>query len=127
LQYLANRDADNDAWAVKDDDGVSIQQKIWNFVYGDRVPHIITVQGPVFALVSFPILLPGVLITSLSRSINVFVNGAVDLLLLPCPLSMLSSMTTTMILTIAVRNLPRPFYYPIHSFTVAFPIPRMAR
>lgn len=52
LQYLASRDSDTDAWAVNDDEGVSIQQKIWDFVYGDKIPHIITVQGPVFALVS---------------------------------------------------------------------------
>jgi hypothetical protein len=127
LQYLASRSSDNDAWAVKDEEGVSIQQKIWDFVYGDKVPHIITVQGPVFALVSVPILLPGILITSLTRSINVFVNGAVDLLLLPCPLSMLSSMTTSMILTTAVKNLQSLLWYPMHFSTVMFPFPRMAR
>jgi hypothetical protein len=56
LQYLGSRDSepdsDSDAWAVNDDEGLSIQQKIWDFVYGEKVPHIITVQGPVFALVS---------------------------------------------------------------------------
>ena len=84
LQYLACRDADDDAWAISDDKTVSVQQKIWDFVYGDKVPHIITVQGPVFSLVGFPILLAsGILITPLSRLTNVFVNGTVDSPLLP--------------------------------------------
>ena len=51
-----SRDSDDDTWTINDDKGVSIQQKIWDFVYGNKVPHIITVQGPVFALVSIPIL-----------------------------------------------------------------------
>ena len=59
LQYLACRDSDKDTWAVNDDEAVPIQQEIWNFVYGNKVPHIITVQGPVFVLVgvsfSFPV------------------------------------------------------------------------
>ena len=60
LQYLAGRDtkSNNDAWAINDNESVSIQQKIWDFVYGDKVPHIISVQGPVFALVGVPIFLP---------------------------------------------------------------------
>ena len=57
LQYLACQDTDKDVWTVDDDEAVSIQQEIWNFVYGDKVPHIVTVQGPVFALVSVSILL----------------------------------------------------------------------
>ena len=47
LQYLACRDTDKDVWTVDDDEAVSIQQEIWNFIYGDKVPHIVTVQGPV--------------------------------------------------------------------------------
>ena len=62
LQYLGSRDTDNDAWTVNDGEGVSIQQHIWNFIYGDKVPHIITVQGPVFALVSVHILLQVILL-----------------------------------------------------------------
>ena len=86
LQYLAGRDSDKDAWAVNDDEALSVQQRIWDFVYGDKVPHIITVEGPVFGLVSVPISLPSsILITPLSRSINAYVNGVVDSLLLPCP------------------------------------------
>ena len=57
LQYLASRNSD-DAWVIPDDESVIIQQSIWNFVYGDKVPHIVTVvphivtvSGPVFALV----------------------------------------------------------------------------
>ena len=56
LQLLASQDSDDDTWTINDDEGVSIQQKIWDFVYGNKVPHITTVQGPVFALVSVPIL-----------------------------------------------------------------------
>ena len=78
FQYLASRDSD-DAWVISDDEGVSIQQNIWNFVYGDKVPHIITVPGPVFALVSISILLmSSSLITPLSRLINIFGNGVND-------------------------------------------------
>ena len=43
-------------WTINNDEGVLIQQKIWDFVYGNKLPHIITVQGPVFALVSVLIL-----------------------------------------------------------------------
>ena len=57
MQYLASRGSD-DAWTVSDDEDVSIQQKIWDFIYGDKIPHVITVQGPVFTLVSILILLP---------------------------------------------------------------------
>ena len=56
LQFLASWDSDDDTWTINDDEGVSIQQKIWDFVYGNKVPHIITVQGPVFALISILIL-----------------------------------------------------------------------
>ena len=108
LQYLASRDSDTDAWAVNDDEGVSIQQKIWEFVYGDKIPHIITVQGPVFSLVSVHFFLPiSTLTTYLSRSINVSANGEADLLPPPFPLSMLFSTTTTMTLTTVkvLRNL----------------------
>lgn len=52
LKYLASRDTEKDTWTINDGDAVPIQQKIWDFVYGESVPHIITVQGPVFALVS---------------------------------------------------------------------------
>jgi hypothetical protein len=107
LQYLASRDSDNAAWAITDEEGMSLQQTIWNFVYGSRVPHIITVQGPVFALVGILILLQAginILISS-SRPINVFVNGAADLLPPPCLSLMLSLMTMTLILTTAVKNL----------------------
>ena len=84
LQYLACQDADDDAWAVSDDKDVSVQQKIWDYVYGDKALHIITVQGPVFSLVGFPILLASsILITPLSRSTNVFENCVVDSPLLP--------------------------------------------
>ena len=55
LQYLASWGS-NDAWTVSDDEGVSIQRKIWDFIYGDKIPHVI--QGPVFTLVSILILLP---------------------------------------------------------------------
>jgi len=128
LQYLGSRDSDNDAWGINDDEGVSIQQKIWNFVYGDKVPHIITVQGPVFALVGVPILLPsGILITPLSRSINVFVNGAADLLLLPCPLLMLSLTRTSTSLMTPVKNSRRLLWMTIHFSIVMFPLTRKAR
>lgn len=86
LQYLASRKTGVDAWAASDDDGVSIQQKVWNFVYGGRVPHIVTVQGPVFTLVSVLIFLTSILITPLFRSINVFVSGAAGLPPLPSSL-----------------------------------------
>ena len=78
LQYLASRNSDND------EEAVSVQQKVWDFVYGDKVPHIVTVQGPVCALVG-SMLLPSstILIMTLSRSINASVNGAADSLLLP--------------------------------------------
>jgi hypothetical protein len=52
LQYLASRDSEKDIWTINDDEAIPIQQKIWDFIYGESVPHIITVQGPVFALVS---------------------------------------------------------------------------
>jgi hypothetical protein len=48
-------------WVIGDDEALSMQQKIWNFVYGDKIPHIITVQGPVFILVCISILCPSVL------------------------------------------------------------------
>ena len=84
MQYLASRNSDNDAWAINDEEAVSVQQKVSDFVYGDKVPHIVTVQGPVFALVG-SMLLPSstILIMTLSRSINASVNGAADSLLLP--------------------------------------------
>ena len=105
LQYLASRDSDN-VWAIDDDEAVSMQQKIWNFVYRKKVSHIITVQGPVFALVGIYIPLPiSVLISLLSRLINVFVNGAADFLLPPCLLSMPSSMSMSLILMTAIKNL----------------------
>ena len=105
FQYLACRESD--AWAANDDESVSVLQKIWNFVYGDKVPHIITIQGPVFALVgvTFLIQVPRSLIASLHRSINMFVNGVGDLLPLPCPLLMLFLMTMTSILMRSVKNL----------------------
>jgi hypothetical protein len=139
LQYLASRDSDSesdkDAWALNDDEAVSIQQKIWDFVYGNKVPHIITVQGPVFALVGvpeLPVLLPtgstSILITHLPRSINVFVNGVADLLPLPCLLSMLSLMTTSMILMSCVKTSQFQLWNPGHFYIVMFPLPRrMAR
>lgn len=128
LQYLASRDSDKDAWALNDDEAVSIQQKIWDFVYGDKVPHIITVKGPVFALVGVPIHLSSrILITFLPKSINVSVNGAEDLLPLPCLLSMLTSTTMSLILTNAVKNLQGLLWNPTHFYTVIFPLPRMAR
>lgn len=128
LQYLACRDADDDAWAINDDKGVSIQQKIWDFVYGEKVPHIITVQGPVFALVGITILLAScILITSLSRSTNVCANGVVDLRPLPSLLSMLSLMTTTTILMTAVKNLQRLLWNHTHFSTAMFLLPRLAR
>jgi hypothetical protein len=107
LQYLASRDSDSDAWAANDDEGISIQQRIWDFVYGDKVPHIITVQGPVFALVSVHFFLQvpsSILISHLSRSTNAFANGVVDLLLLLFPSSMRFLMTTNTKLTKNVKS-----------------------
>jgi hypothetical protein len=136
LQYLASRDSgsesDKDAWALNDDEAVSIQQKIWDFVYGNKVPHIITVQGPVFALVGVSVLLStgstSILITPLPRSINVFVNGVADLLPLPCLLSMLSLTTTSTILMSCVKTLQFQLWNPGHFYIVMSPLPRrMAR
>ena len=51
LQYLASRDV-QDAWAVNDDEAVSAQQRIWDYTYGDKIPHKITTLDSVFAIVS---------------------------------------------------------------------------
>ena len=130
LQYLACQDSNTDAWAVNNDEGVSIQQKIWDFVYGGKVPHIITVHGPIFALVGVHFFLPStnILITHLStgRLINVSANGAVDLLPLPCPSSMPFSTTTTTNLTTTVKVLQILVWNPMRFFTVKS-LPRMVR
>ena len=127
LQYLASRKTDGDAWAASDDDGVSIQQKVWNFVYGGKVPHIITVQGPVFTLVSVLIFVTSILITPLFRSINVFVSGAADFPPLPSSLSM-HSLTTTITTPMTPVNYSQPLLWNLmHFSTVIFPPTRMAR
>ena len=128
LQYLASRNSDNDAWAINDEEAVSVQQKVWDFVYGDKVPHIVTVQGPVFALVG-SMLLPSstILIMTLSRSINASVNGAADSLLLPYLLLMLSSTTTSTIPMTAVKNSQSLLWCLGLFSTVMFPLPRTVR
>ena len=127
LQYLASRDSDN-VWAINNDEAVSMQQNIWNFVYRKKIPHIITVQGPVFALIGILILLPiSILISPLSRLINVFVNGTADLLLPPCLLSMPSSMTMSLILNTAIKNLQSLLWNHGRFSTMILPLPRMVR
>ena len=51
VQYLASRNS-QDAWTITDDDAVALMQRIWNFIYGARVPYNIKTRGPVFFLVS---------------------------------------------------------------------------
>jgi hypothetical protein len=52
-RYLAGRVTD-EAWGLEDDEAVSLMQKIWNYIYGARVPNRIVTGEPTFVIVSTP-------------------------------------------------------------------------
>jgi hypothetical protein len=45
-----------DPWTVDDMVAKSALQKIWNAIFGEDIPHKVTVDGPVFAVVSITLL-----------------------------------------------------------------------
>lgn len=51
LQLLACRDV-KEAWSVDDDEATALLQKVWDYVYGQRVPYTVDVTGSVFRVVS---------------------------------------------------------------------------
>jgi hypothetical protein len=55
IQYLAGLDV-KETWTVGDKDSITLLQNIWNFTYGAELPHVVKVNGPVFLIVSLPIL-----------------------------------------------------------------------
>lgn len=105
LQYLGSRDA-KDPWNLEDHETVSVLQKIWDYTYGQKVPHKITVNGPVFSIVRILILIPVADSLHILRLINVLASGVGALLPLPFPLS--KHILTTMIIKLMriVKNLP---------------------
>ena len=42
----------NNPWAILTEKLLSVLQEMWDTVYGDRIEHTVTVNGPVYRLVS---------------------------------------------------------------------------
>jgi len=54
--YLRWAATQEDPWALDDEKALDAMQKIWNAIYNKTVPYTITLNDPVFSIVSRPIL-----------------------------------------------------------------------